>query len=332
VCQEADDALTTEQAKDLLAQLKQAGCPVVLFSGGEPLLREDIFEILAEARHLGLRTVISTNGTLIDVTTAKRLNELEVGYVGISIDGPEAFHDTFRQVPGCFNAALEGLQQCRSAGLKTGLRFTMTRDNIQHVPFVFDLAVAQNVRRICFYHLVRTGRAVQLQDQAPDVTQIRRALDVIIEQTRQHVHTGRLDEVLTVDNHADGPYLLVRMQQEGHPHMDQATQLLVDAGGSRVGTGIACVGWDGQVYADQFWREYPLGNVTQRAFTEIWHRNNEPVLMKIRAKDTWAHPRCRSCKWFSLCKGNYRFLGPDPAPGHWLNEPACYLTDQETAD
>jgi radical SAM protein with 4Fe4S-binding SPASM domain len=332
VCQEADDTLTTAQAKDLLAQLKHAGCPVVLFSGGEPLLREDIFEVLAEARRLGLRTVISTNGTLIDATMAKRLKELEVGYVGISIDGPEAFHDAFRQVPGCFDAALQGMQQCRSAGLKTGLRFTMTRDNIRHVPFVFDLAVSQNVRRICFYHLIRTGRAVCLHEESPGIDQTRQALDVIIEQTQQHVQAGQIDEVLTVDNHADGPYLLLRMQQEGHSRVDQATQLLAHAGGSRVGTGIMSVGWDGQVYADQFWREYPLGNVTQRTFAEIWHRNNDPVLMKIRAKDTWAHPRCRSCKWFSLCKGNYRFLGPDPGQEHWINEPACYLTDQEIAD
>ena len=151
--------LSTAEAKQLLRQLAEVNCPVVLFTGGEPLLREDLFDLLAEAKQLPLRTVISSNGTLIDSAVAKKLAELGVSYVGISIDGDEPFHDTFRQSSGCFKAALAGVENCQKAGLKTGLRFTITKQNADKIPAVFDIAVSANIRRICFYHLVKAGRA-----------------------------------------------------------------------------------------------------------------------------------------------------------------------------
>ncbi len=156
------DELTTAEAKQLLSQLAEVNCPVVLFSGGEPLLRDDLFELLAEAKRLKLRTVISTNGTLLDSKTAGKLSDVGVSYVGISIDGAEEFHDTFRQAKGSFKAALSGIENCKKAGLKTGLRFTITKANADQVPVVFDIAASTNVRRICFYHLLRTGRAKNL--------------------------------------------------------------------------------------------------------------------------------------------------------------------------
>jgi Fe-coproporphyrin III synthase len=324
-CDQAQDELTTEQAKGLLAQLKEANCPVVLFSGGEPLLRDDLFVLLAESRRLGLRTVLSTNGTLIDGDTARRLADLAVAYVGISIDGPPAFHDTFRQAKGCFQRALKGIGCCQEAGLRTGLRFTITPQNAGYVAFVFDLARDQGIRRICFYHLVRSGRAES--GAAPSLAQTRSAVDTIIEKTA--FSKAWVDEVLTVDNHADGPYLLLRMDREGHPGLDAARALLIAAGGNKVGQGIACIGWEGNVYADQFWRNHVLGNVKEASFGRIWQDTSDPVLRWLRHKDRFADPRCKRCRWFDLCKGNYRCLGPDSAEENWFNEPPCYLTETE---
>ncbi len=323
------DLLSTEQAKQLLGQLPAANVPVALFSGGEPLLREDLFELMAEARRLGLRTVISTNGTLITPEVAGRLAEAELNYAGISLDGQEPFHDEFRQVMGSFRKALKGMENCRAAGLRTGLRFTITKANASQVPAIFDIAVETGIRRICFYHLVSSGRATDLGDQSPTLEQTRRTIDTIIDTTRDLVAKGLVDEVLTVGNHADGPYLLVRMQKENHPDYEMARQLLLSNEGNRVGEKIACVSWDGTVYADQFWRNYALGNVMERPFAEIWTDETNPVLSKLRHKDTFADPRCLKCQWFKLCKGNYRFLGADPADEHWRNEPPCYLTDEE---
>ncbi|MBN1392030.1 MAG: radical SAM protein [Sedimentisphaerales bacterium] len=325
----SNDELTTEEAKQLLHQLAEANCPVVLFTGGEPLLRNDLFELLTEAKRLPLRAVISTNGTLIDSAVAKKFAFLGVSYVGISIDGDEPFHDAFRQSPGCFKAALAGIKNCQKAGLKTGLRFTITKQNVGKIPAVFDIAASADIRRICFYHLVKAGRAKNLDELLLTPQQTRSAIETIIEKTKEFVQKQLVDEVLTVGNHADGPYLLLKMAKEKNKLYEKARQLLLAAGGSKIGEKIASVSWDGSVYPDQFWRNYSLGNVKDHTFKEIWNNPAESVLNKLRNKNTFADKKCLACKWFDLCKGNFRFLGPDPAEENWLLEPPCYLAKEE---
>jgi radical SAM protein with 4Fe4S-binding SPASM domain len=339
---QSDNELTTGQAKELLSRLVEVNCPMVLFSGGEPLLRSDLFELLTEAKRLGLRTVISSNGTLIDAAAAGQLADVGISYVGISIDGTEEFHDKFRCVPGCFKAAMAGIENCKKAGIKTGLRFTITKENAKQIPAVFDIAAASDIRRICFYHLIRAGRAARLRreyrilrlrsGQVSNIEYrnfIRRVLDVIMERTQDFVTKGLVDEVLTVDNHADGPYLLTRMIKEKNPRYESARKLLLTNGGNRIGEKIGCVGWEGNVYPDQFWRNYLLGNIKDKTFKQIWQNPDEPVLNKLRNKSQFADKRCLRCRWFDLCKGNYRFLGSSADDKYWLNEPACYLTEEE---
>lgn len=321
--------LSTAEAKQLLHQLAEVNCPVVLFTGGEPLLRDDLFELLAEAKQLALRTVISTNGTLIDSAAAEKLADVGVSYVGISIDGDESFHDKFRQSTGCFKAALAGVKNCQKACLKTGLRFTITRQNADKIPVVFETAAEANVRRICFYHLVKAGRAKNLNTYTLTPQQTRHVVDTIIEKTREFVQKKLVDEVLSVGNHADGPFLLLKMAQEKNRRYKKARQLLLANGGNKIGEKIASVGWDGCVHPDQFWRNYSLGNVKDKTFKEIWDNPNEPVLDKLRKKSEFADKRCLRCKWFDLCKGNFRFLDSDPAEKNWLLEPPCYLADNE---
>ena len=323
------DELTTARAKQLLSELTEVNCPVVLFSGGEPLLRNDLFELLAEAKQLGLRTVISSNGTLIDSETAEQFAGAGVNYVGISIDGDEKFHDNFRQVKGSFKAALAGIENCKKAGIKTGLRFTITKANAEQVPVVFDIAASRSVRRICFYHLIKSGRAKELDGQTLAPEQTRQTVDTIIEKTDDFAHKGLIDEVLTVGNHADGPYLLVKMAGENNQRYEKARQLLLANGGNKIGEKIVCIGWDGSVHADQFWRNYSVGSVKDKTFKQVWENSTEPVLNKLRNKAQFADERCRRCKWFDLCKGNFRFLGTETGPEYWLNEPACYLADEE---
>lgn len=324
-----DDELTTAEAKQLMSQLAEVNCPVVLFSGGEPLLRGDLFELLTEARQAGLRAVVSTNGTLIDSKTADRLAEAGVNYVGISIDGEEEFHDKFRASKGSFKAAIAGIENCKKAGIKTGLRFTITKANAEQIPTVFDIAASAGTRRICFYHLIKTGRAKELNSQTLKPEQTRQTIDAIIERTDEFVRKGLLDEVLTVGNHCDGPYLLVKMIKENNKGFEKARQLLLANGGNKIGEKIGCVSWNGSVHPDQFWHNYSLGNVKDKTFRQIWEDSTEPVLNKLRNKSQFADPRCLGCRWFDLCKGNFRFLDSEPDAEHWLNEPACYLTDEE---
>jgi radical SAM protein with 4Fe4S-binding SPASM domain len=322
-----NNELTANQAKQLLSDLTEVNCPVVLFSGGEPFLRKDIFELLKEAQQLGLQVVLSTNGTLIDRTIANKLADAGASYIGISLDGPEQFHDKFRQTLGCFKEAVAGIENCRKAGLRTGLRFTITKENFQQIPAVFDIAASLSVRRVCFYHLIRAGRAVDCQSPTPEQT--RRTIDTIIERTDDLVQKDLVDEVLTVGNHADGPYLLLKMQKEKKKNFNRAKDLLLNAGGNKIGEKIVCIRWDGRVHPDQFWRNYSAGNVRDKSFKQIWENANDPVLKKLRNKSKFADKRCLTCKWFPLCKGNFRFLGTETEIENWLNEPPCYLTDDE---
>jgi len=327
-----DDELTTAQAKQLLRGLAEANCPVVLFSGGEPLLRSDLVELLVEAKQAGLRTVISTNGTLIDSDTAKKLAEVGLSYAGISLDGDEQFHDRFRHAKGSFKATLAGIENCKKAGIKTGLRFTITKANADQVPILFDIAASVGVRRICFYHLIRTGRAKTLDEQTLTPQHTRQTVDTIIERTDDFAQKGLIDEVLTVGNHADGPYLLLRMLKEKKPSYENARRLLLTNGGNKIGEKIGCVDWNGNVHPDQFWLNYSVGTVKDKTFKQIWKNSSGPVLNKLRKKSEFADTRCLSCGWFDLCKGNFRFLGAEADTKYWLNEPACYLTDEEIAN
>jgi len=320
--------LSTKEAADLFAQLAEINCPVVLFSGGEPLLRKDLFELLNHANRTGLRTVLSTNGTLIDESTAEKIAAANVSYVGISVDGDKKFHDRFRQADGSFDKALSGIKNCAKFNLRTGLRFTMTKLNAEYVPYIFDLAVSMGVRRICFYHLIRVGRAAALDELALKPPETRKAIDTIIEKTNEFIAKNLVDEVLTVGNHCDGPYILLKLQKQTQKFAE-AEKLLQINGGNRIGEKLFCVGPDGNIHPDQFWRNYSLGNIKNQSLKKIWENPDEPVLKKLRNKKTFADKRCLSCTFFNLCKGNYRFLTPGPADRNWLNEPACYLTDNE---
>jgi radical SAM protein with 4Fe4S-binding SPASM domain len=260
---------------------------------------------------------------------AREMAQIGVSYVGVSLDGPDQVLDLFRCVKGAFNAALAGVANCHDAGLKTGLRFTITPHNHEHAGAIFDIARQTGTRRICFYHLVRTGRASELQEPYLDAASVRNVLDMIMTRTSEFVNKSLVDEVLTVGNHADGPFLLLRMSQENHPGRDRVHELLKTNGGNRSGQNIACIGWDGSVYADQFWRSYTLGNVLEKPFGQIWDNPDDPVLKMLRDKKLYADNRCKSCRWFDICGGNYRFLGSDPAQENWCLEPPCYLKESE---
>jgi radical SAM protein with 4Fe4S-binding SPASM domain len=320
--------LNTKEALDLIARLTEIDCPVVLFSGGEPLLREDLFDLLNRANRVGLRTVLSTNGTLIDEKVAEKLALANLSYVGISIDGDKKFHDHFRQTEGSFQKAIDAVKNCAKFNLRTGLRFTITKLNAEYVPYIFDLAASLGVRRICFYHLIRVGRAGAFGELALKPAETRLAIDAIIEKTNEYVAKNLVDEVLTVGNHCDGPYILLKLQKQTQK-FTKAQQLLQINGGNRIGEKLFCVGPDGNIHPDQFWRNYSLGSIKDQSLKKIWQNPNEPVLKKLRNKQDFADRRCLSCTFFNLCKGSYRFLTPDPANKNWLNEPACYLNDNE---
>lgn len=325
------DELTTDEARALIDDLGAFGCPVLLVSGGEPMLRDDLGELVAHARAAGLRAVISTNGTLITPGKADELARMGLSYVGISLDGLPEANDRFRGLPGAFDLALGGIRNCRAAGLKVGLRLTITRANAGDIPAIFDLIEQERIPRICFYHLAYSGRGDAIRQDALPHDQTRRTLDLIMDRTADLHRRGHATEVLTVDNHADGPYLYLRLLREAPARAAQVLQLLRMNGGNSTGVGIGCVSWDGNVLPDQFWRQHTLGNVRQRKFSEIWTDGAPGLLANLRRRKELLTGRCARCRWLDICNGNFRSRAQAATGNLWGDDPACYLTDAEIA-
>ncbi|MFO7963472.1 MAG: 12,18-didecarboxysiroheme deacetylase [Desulfobacterales bacterium] len=325
------EELSTADGKRLIDDLADFGVPVILFSGGEPLVRKDLPDLADYAVRKGLRAVISTNGTLISPETARVLKEIGLSYVGISLDGMEAVNDQFRGVNGAFQAALNGIRNCRDAGIKVGLRFTINRLNIHEMPGIFDLLKTMEIPRACFYHLVYAGRGSSLIHDDLSHEQTRKAVDLIIDRTRQLFDENDPKEILTVDNHADGPYVYLRLLRENPERAEEVLELLKMNEGNSSGRGIGCVSWDGEVHADQFWRHYSFGNVKERPFSEIWSDLSEPLMKRLKSKKAFVKGRCATCRWLDLCGGNFRVRAEAVTGDIWSPDPACYLTDGEIA-
>ncbi len=322
------DELTTEEAKIMIDDLAAFGSPVLLFSGGEPLMRKDLLELAKYATDKGMRAVISTNGTLITKEIAAELKKIGLSYVGVSLDGLQPTHDRFRGRKGAFEKAMEGIRNCREAGIKVGLRFTVNRHNVADVPAMFDLMRKEKIERMCFYHLVYSGRASKLREEDLTHEESRRLLDLIADKTKAMFDDGLVPEILTVDNHADGPYLYLKMKKKDPARAAEILELLEMNEGNSTGVGIGCVSWDGEVYPDQFWRNRSLGNVRKRPFSEIWTDEKNEFLMKLKEKKKHVHGRCATCVWLSVCGGNFRARA-ESAGDVWGPDPACYLTDEE---
>jgi len=323
------DELTTAEAKAFIDDLADFGVPVLLFSGGEPLLRDDLFELGAYAVERGIRTVISTNGTLIDRTVARRIKEAGFSYVGISLDGIGETNDRFRGARGAFDAALAGFHHCQEAGVRTGLRLTLNKHNVEDLSEILDLLRQERIPRACFYHLVYAGRGRRMQEDDLTPEETRAAVDLIFDRAVAFRRDGVEIEILTVDNHADGPYLLRRVQREQPHRYEEVLALLRANGGNGSGIGIAAVDHLGNVHADQFWQHYSFGNVRQRTFGEIWTDTSDPLMAGLKDRKPLLKGRCARCQYLDLCNGNFRVRAEAVYGDVWAPDPACYLTDEE---
>ena len=318
--------LSTKEAKALISDFDEFRVPVILFSGGEPLLRNDIFELIEHAENHKIRSTISTNGTLIDKDVARRIKKSGVGYVGISLDGIGYKHDEFRRTKGSFDKALNGIVNCREVNQKVGVRFTINSHNYNQLEDIFHLIKEEKINRVCFYHLVYSGRGSEMIKEDISHAESRAAMDLIMEKT---VELGNKVEILTVDNHADTVYLYLQAQKK-YPHLaDNIFKLMQMNGGNRSGIAIANVDYLGNVHADQFTPQYTFGNVKERAFKEIWTETTSPIMMGLKDRKNLLKGRCSKCKWIGVCNGNFRTRAESVTGDFWASDPACYLSNEE---
>lgn len=330
--------LTWEQCCAVIDDLADYKANALLLSGGEPLLHPQLPKLLERATGRGLKVTISTNGTRITPEYARLFKKLGVAYVGISLDGIGAVHDAFRGVTGAFERAIRGFKLCEEAGQKTGLRLTLTRNNVQSMQEILDFIERENIQRVCFYHLVPTGRGVDVASLHPD--EARAALDMLIARAEAWQQSGHTRELLTVTQPADGIYILLRQLREGSPLAAQTLRLLQWNGGgaNSSGRGIADIDTQGNIHPDQFWQDVTLGNVKTQKFSDVWEASREPSaarLQELRGSDSPLERqkklsgRCATCCHFHLCGGGFRTRAAF-ANGHWYgSDPGCYLTDEE---
>ena len=324
--------LSTEEGKRLIDDLAAFGVPVILFSGGEPLLREDLPSLIDYAVKKGMRAVISTNGTLITEEKALMFSAFSLSYIGVSIDGIGEVNDAFRGMTGAFDKAITGIRNAKKAGIKVGLRFTINKRNYLEIPKVFDLIESEGIERVCFYHLVYAGRGSKLIEEDLSHSETRKALDYIMDRTKESFNRGRPLEVLTVDNHSDAPYIYLRLLEENKGRAEEVYSLLMMNEGNASGVGIACVDEEGNVHADQFWRHYGFGNVKERPFSEIWMDTSNDLMAKLKNKKQFVTGRCTRCTWLNICGGNFRVRAEAATGDIWAEDPQCYLTNEEVAE
>ncbi len=327
--QSSPGEMDTASGKAFIRDLADFGVPVLLFSGGEPLLRKDLFKLANFAREQGIRLAISTNGTIITKEVARKISRIGFAEVGISLDGIGADNDRFRGKSGAYQAALEGIRNCVALGLRVSLRLTITRFNYQEIPAIFRLIEEEGIDRACFYHLAYSGRAGSLQGEDLSHSQTRSAVDLICEHTLDLHRRGLPKEVLTVDNHADGVYLYLRLREQDPQRANKVFDLLQMNGGNNSGIRIGAVDDLGNVHPDQFWWHYSLGNVRQRKFGDIWMDTSEPLLQGLKNRKSLLKGRCARCQYLDLCNGNLRVRAEAVFGDVWAEDPACYLSDEE---
>jgi Fe-coproporphyrin III synthase len=321
--------MDTATGKIFLKDLAAFGVPVVLFSGGEPLIRPDLLELASFAVENNLRVALSSNGTLITKDIARELKKIGFAEVGISLDGTESINDSFRGRQGAYRAALNGIRNCVQQGLRVSLRFTITRFNFQEITNIFSLAVQEGIDRICFYHLVYAGRGNTLINDDIDHVQTRQAVDTICQLTEDLFHRGLHKEVLTVANHTDGVYLYLKLKRSNPDRAGLVYNLLKRNGGNRSGIKIGAVDPTGNVHPDQFWWHYTVGNVCERNFGDIWTDTSDLLMRGLKNRRELLKGRCSNCQYLDVCNGNLRERAEALYGDVWREDPSCYLSDEE---
>jgi Fe-coproporphyrin III synthase len=329
--QKYEGELTTDEGKALIDDLAGFKIPSLLFSGGEPLMRKDLFTLIEYAAGKGIRPVISTNGTLIDREAARNIRDAGVVYVGISLDGMEDINDKFRGVEGAFSRAMKGFENCAAVGQRVGLRLTLTKRNYADLDRIFDFIEKEGIHRACFYHLVYSGRGGNLFAEDLTYRESRGAMNIILARTSDYFSRGKDINILTVDNHADGVYLYLKLLEKDMTRAREVYNLLAWNGGGAfsTGVGIANIDFYGNVHPDQFWQDYTLGNVRERSFADIWLDESDPIMHGLKHKADYIRGRCRLCRYRELCTGAMRVRAYRTFNDPWAPDPQCYLTDDE---
>jgi heme d1 biosynthesis radical SAM protein NirJ len=321
--------LATGEVFEVMDDLKRFRVPVLILSGGEPLLRPDIFEISHRAKKMGFYVGLSSNGTLINDGNIERIAAVGYDYVGVSLDGIGPTHDHFRRREGAFDDSLAGIRLCQERDLKVGIRFTMTSDNAHELPQLLRLMDDEGIDKFYLSHLNYAGRGNKNRGDDAVFEMTRRAMDLLFETCLERVRNGAPVEFVTGNNDADGPYLYHWVRARFPDKAEHIRAKLNDWGGNASGVNVANIDNLGNVHPDTMWWHYNLGNVRERPFSEIWTDVSDPIMagLKVRPRDVGG--RCGQCVHLGICGGNTRVRAFQLTGDPWAEDPGCYLSDRE---
>lgn len=321
--------LSIQEVYDVMDDLRGFGVPVLILSGGEPLLLPDLFDIAQRAKSMGFYVGLSSNGTLIGADNIERIAQTQFDYVGISLDGLQPTHDRFRRKQGAFAAALNGIRMCRDVGIKVGVRFTLTQGNSADLPPILELLDAEQVDKFYLSHLNYAGRGNINRGKDAFLQTTRSAMDLVFDACWNDIERGVQRDYVTGNNDADGVYLLFWIRRR-FPHLEERMRRrLAQWGGNASGTNIANIDNLGNVHPDTYWWHYSLGNVRSQPFSEIWNDVSDPIMAGLKRKPRVVKGRCGACAYFDICGGNTRVRALQVTGDAWAEDPACYLTDAE---
>jgi Fe-coproporphyrin III synthase len=321
--------LSTQEVCAVMEDLRAFGVPVLILSGGEPLMRPDIFDLAHRAKALGFYVALSTNGTLIDEALLPRIREARFDYLGISLDGLEATHDRFRRRPGAFRESLQGLRLCREVGIRVGMRFTLTKDNASDLPGLLGLMEGEGIDKFYLSHLNYAGRGNTNRGEDAQFRMTREAMDLLFQTCWERIQAGIPMELVTGNNDADAVYLLQWVQERFPEHAAALAAVLRGWGGNASGVNVANIDNLGMVHPDTFWWNHGLGNVRERPFSQIWEDRSDPLMAGLKQSPRPVKGRCAACAYLDICNGNTRTRAFQQAGDAWAEDPGCYLTDAE---
>ncbi|MGZ8136836.1 MAG: heme d1 biosynthesis radical SAM protein NirJ [Methylococcaceae bacterium] len=323
--------LTTPEIYTVMDDLKAFKVPVLILSGGEPLLHPDIFNISRRAKDSGFYVALSSNGTRISRDNIDEIAAIDYQYIGISIDGIKETHDAFRRVKGSFDEAMRGIHLCLDKGIKVGIRFTLTQDNYRDFPALLQLMDDHDIDKFYLSHLNYGGRGNRNRKDDAHFIRTRDAMDLMFTTCYDWLSAGKDREFVTGNNDADAVYFLHWVRGHFPDKAEHIQAKLAQWGGNASGVNVANIDNLGNVHPDTFWWHYDLGNVKKRPFSEIWMDVSDPLMAGLKQNPRPLEGRCASCHYQHTCNGNTRVRAAQTTGNFWAEDPGCYLTDPEIA-
>ncbi len=325
---DAVDTLTTEKIMETLPKLKENGVKFIIFSGGEPLTRKDLFDIAQRCRELGIVTYLSTNGLYVGQKNARKILDT-FNYVGISIDGSEETHDRFRGLAGSFRMSMEAVNLLNSFhDTKVGIRFTVTKETYDDLKFIFELAEKESIPKIYISHLVYSGRGLENLDMDLTKEQRREAVEFILDKAFEYYESGRDIEIVTGNMEQDAILFLEKFGARYPDLKETMRKRLKEWGGNSAGRKLLNIDSEGNVKPDPFFPQR-IGNILEEDFTDIWTTHPSPLLQKLRVHPRSVGGKCSECHYIDICNGGSRSRAYAIYGDIWAQDPSCYLTQNE---